>query len=78
VANLGLRRDFLQKKLSVVLTVSDVCNSLKESYLLDTPLLKEEITRRRSARIIYLGFIYNFGKPTKTPKDDPLKFDNQI
>jgi len=41
-------------------------------------LLKEEITRRRSARIIYLGLIYNFGTQAKKPKDDSLKFDNQI
>ena len=78
VANLGLRREFRQKKLAVVLTASDLFNSLKESSLLDTPLLQEEITRRRSARIIYLGFSYNFGKPSKKPKDEPLKFDEQI
>ncbi len=39
---------------------------------------KEEITRRRSARIIYLGFSYNFGKQARKPKDDTLKFDEQI
>jgi outer membrane receptor protein involved in Fe transport len=78
VANLGLRQDFLQKKLALVLTVSDLFNSLKESYLLDTPVLHEEVTRRRSARITYVGFIYNFGKPAKKPKDDALKFDNQL
>ena len=78
VANLGLRQDFLQKKLALVLTVSDLFNSLKESSLLDTPVLHEEITRRRSARITYVGFIYNFGQPAKKSKDDALKFDNQL
>jgi outer membrane receptor protein involved in Fe transport len=78
VANLGLRREFLRQKLALVLTVSDLFNSLKESSLLDTPLLKEEITRRRSARIIYLGFSYNLGRPARKPKDESLKFDEQI
>ena len=78
VANFGLRQDFMHKKLAVVLTVSDLLNSLKESYLIDTPALKEEISRRRSARIIYLGVVYNFGKLPKKAKEDPLKFDNQI
>jgi len=78
VANYGLRQEFRQKKLALVLTVSDVFNSLKDATRLDTPLLKEEITRRRSARIIYLGLIYNFGTQAKKPKDDSLKFDNQI
>lgn len=78
VANLGLRQDFLQKKLAVVLTASDLFNSLKESSRLDTPVLHEEITRRRSARILYVGLIYYFGQPLKKSKDDPLKFDNQL
>jgi outer membrane receptor protein involved in Fe transport len=78
VANLGLRHDLASKKAAIVLTVSDLFNSLKESYVLDTPLLHEEVTRRRSARIVYVGFLYNFGKPAKKQKDDPLKFDNSL
>ena len=78
VANTGLRHDFAAKKAAVVLTVSDVFNSLKESTVIDTPFLKEETVRRRSSRIVYLGLIYNFGKPAKKSKDDPLKFDNSL
>ncbi|MDI1320275.1 MAG: outer membrane beta-barrel family protein, partial [bacterium] len=78
VANLGVRRDFWAKKAALVLTVSDLFNSLKETNGLDTPLLHEETTRRRSARIVYAGLIYNFGKPAKKAKDDPLKFDNSL
>ncbi len=78
VGNLSVRHDLLQKKAAVVLTISDLFNSLKESSRLDTPLLKQEIVRRRSARIVYLGFIYNFGKPVKKEKDDALKFDNAL
>ncbi len=78
VANLGVRHDFAGKKAAVVLTVSDLFNSLKETYVLDTPLLQEEVMRRRSSRIVYLGMIYNFGKPAKKQKDDPLKFDNSL
>jgi len=63
---------------AIVFTASDLFNSLKESVLLDTPLLHEEVTRRRSARIVYLGFLYNFGQPAKKTKDDPLKFDNSL
>jgi outer membrane receptor protein involved in Fe transport len=78
VANLGLRRDFAAKKAAVVLTVSDLFDSLKETRVLDTPLLRETLTRRRSARIVYLGFLYHFGKPAKKQKDDLLKFDNSL
>ncbi len=78
VANLGLRHDLWKKRAAIVFTASDLFNSLKESVVLNTPLLHEEITRRRSARIVYLGFLYNFGQPTKKTKDDPLKFDNSL
>jgi outer membrane receptor protein involved in Fe transport len=78
VANLGLRHDFRQKKAAIVLTVSDLFNSLKEASRIDTPLLRQEVDRRRSARVVYLGMIYNFGKPVKQAKDDPMKFDNSL
>lgn len=78
LANLGVRHDFANKKAAAVLTISDLFNSLEETNVLDTPLLHEEITRRRSARIVYVGLIYNFGKATKKQKDDPLKFDNSL
>jgi len=78
VANAGVRHDLLKKRLSLVLTVSDVFNSLKEEYIVNTPLLQEDVTRRRSARIVYLGLIYNFGRPAKKSKEDLLKFDNSL
>jgi outer membrane receptor protein involved in Fe transport len=77
VANIGLRHDFKDKKLAMILTVSDVFNSLKDRTHLDTPALHEDITRRRSPRILYVGFIYNFGKPAKKAKED-MQFDNQL
>jgi len=78
VANLGVRHDFAGKKAAIVLTLSDLFNSLKETNVLATPLLRQEVTRRRSARIVYLGLLYNFGSPAKKSKDDPLKFDNSL
>ncbi len=80
VANLGLRHNFPDKKTSLVVTVSDLFDSLHERTVIDTPTLHDDVTRRRSARIVYVGLIYNFGKTTKNgkkPKDD-LQFDNQL
>jgi outer membrane receptor protein involved in Fe transport len=78
VVNLGVRHDIWKKRASITLTVSDLLDSLRERVVLDTPLLHEELMRRRSARIVYVGFLYNFGQPTKRTKDDPLKFDNTL
>ena len=78
IANLGLKHDLKDGKTSLVLTLSDVFNSLKERTLIDTPTLHDDATRRRSSRIIYAGFIYNFGKATKKSKDDAIQFDDKL
>ncbi|MDB6092688.1 MAG: hypothetical protein JWM32_250 [Verrucomicrobia bacterium] len=78
VANIGVRREFLNKKAALVLTVSDVFNTLKQEMTVNTPLLVETTTRKRSARIIYLGLSYNFGGPNKKSKEDTLKFDESL
>ncbi len=78
VANLGLRHNFPDKKTALTLTVSDVLDSLRERTHIATPILRQEITRRRSSRIVYLGFTRNFGKPARKPKKDELQFDNAL
>ena len=77
IANIGLKHDFKDKKTAFVFTVSDLFNSLKDRTVINTPALQDNITSRRSARIIYAGFVYNFGKPTKK-KDDTLQFDDKL
>ena len=78
VANLGLRHNFADRKFALIFTVSDVFSSLRERTHIDTPVLRQDITRRRSSRIAYVGFIYNYGKPAKKPKKDDLQFDNTL
>ena len=78
VANLGLRHDSSGMKMAFVLTVSDLFNSLREHTVIDTPVLHDDIMRRRSSRIVYAGFVYSFGHPAKKAKDDALQFDNQF
>ena len=78
VANFGLRHNLPDKKTSLILTVSDVFNSLRERTHVDTPTLRQDITRRRSSRILYVGIVYNFGKSAKKPKKDDMSFDNSL
>jgi outer membrane receptor protein involved in Fe transport len=78
VANLGLRHDFKSRNMAFVLTVSDLFDSLRERTIINTPTLRDDITRRRSSRIIYAGFVYSFGTSAKKRKDDALQFDNQF
>lgn len=78
VMNMGFRQEFLKKKAAFIFTVSDVFNSLKNTSLLDTPELYQNVIRRRSARMIYAGISYTFGKQLKKSKENTLKFDNQL
>lgn len=78
VMNLGFRQELLKKKASVVLTVSDLFNSLTNNTLIDTPELYQKVIRKRSARMVYVGFSYTFGKQLKKAKETQLKFDNQL
>ena len=75
VANFGMKHTFRDRKVTLVLTVSDLFDSLKEETKLNTPLLKEDTTRRRNSRMIYAGVIYSFGS-AKKKKDEALQFDD--
>ncbi len=78
VANLGWRHELRDGRTALIATVSDVFNSLKERSIIDTPSLYDEITRRRAARIIYVGINYRFGQPAKQGKGESLPFDDQL
>ena len=78
VVNIGYRHAFKARNVSLVLTVSDLFDKLKERTVIDTPVLYDFLTRRRTSRIIYAGFTYSFGSPPKTKKDDTLQYDNQL
>lgn len=74
VLNTGFKQEIFKRKVALIVTVSDVFNSLKNRTLVDTPELYEKITRRRSARIIYAGFTYTFGNQKKKE----LEYDNKL
>lgn len=78
VTNLGFRQELFKKKAAVILTFSDVFNSLKNVSVVDTPELYRKVIRKRSAQVVFVGFTYNFGKQGKKQKDNQLKFDNQL
>ena len=75
VMNTGLKQELFKSKMTFIMTVSDVFNSLRNRTLIDTPDLYEKIIRRRSARIIYAGFTYTFGNQKKKKE---LEFDNKL
>lgn len=75
--NMGIRQDVWKRKASLILTVSDVFNTLQNNSELNTPILYDKTIRRRSPRIIYAGVVMNFGKSNEKQKEEQLKFENQ-
>jgi len=78
VLNSGIRQDIFKKKASVILTASDIFNSLKQKSELNTLYLKQTSVGKRDARIFYLGFSYKFGKLIKKQGEEKLQFDNNL
>jgi outer membrane receptor protein involved in Fe transport len=72
--NTGFKQELFKRKLALIVTVSDVFNTLKNRTIIDTPQLYEKIVRRRSARIIYAGFTYTFGNHKKKE----FEYDNKL
>ena len=75
VVNLGFRQDFWKKKLSLLLTVSDLFNSNASKSTVSTPVLIQESLRRRDAPVIYAGFLFNFTTNNKNKKEKEIRFE---
>lgn len=76
--NAGTRYDLFKKKASLLLTVSDVFNTSKTIKKIDTLELKQRDKTKRTSRVVYLGFVYHFGKAQKKSKASDLKYDTSI
>ncbi|MEO6130285.1 MAG: outer membrane beta-barrel family protein, partial [Saprospiraceae bacterium] len=75
--NAGLKQDLFKKKASLTLTVSDIFNTQRWQYIIDTPQLYQKVIRKRKSQIIYLGFSYRFGISSKDGGEE-LIFDNRL
>ena len=78
VMNTGLKQELFKRKATIILTVSDIFNSNRNSYVIDTPDIYRYEIRKRSSQTIYLGFSYNFGSSSKKQKEAQIKYDNQL
>lgn len=78
VINAGIRQDLLNKKMSILLTASDIFKTLKQKNELSTPYLAQTAIGRRDAQIIYLGVNYRFGKAIKKKTEEKMQFDNSL
>jgi hypothetical protein len=76
--NTGLKQELFNRKAAIILSISDIFNSNRNSYEIDTPDIYRYEIRKRSSQTIYLGFSYNFGSSSKKQKEAQIKYDNQL
>jgi len=74
--NMGLRQDFWDRHLTLVINASDVFKTWKKEANLDTPQLKQTDRLVRDSRIVYLGLTFHLGVPSKKTKEESMHDDD--
>ena len=75
--NAGMKQELFKNKASLTLTVSDIFNTMRWEYTIDTDKLYQKESRKRKSQIIYVGFVWRFGFTSKKSNDE-LQFDNKL
>ncbi len=66
--DLAVKRDFLDNKISLTARVTDLLNTLKNSYTAWGDNFYAENWRKMETRVVYFSFAYNFGSQSKKVK----------
>jgi len=76
--NLGMKYDIPSINLSVLASVTDLFDTYRKSYTLDTPELKQKVEKRRNPRIFYIGVSYTFGGNKSKKHTAKLEYDESM
>jgi outer membrane receptor protein involved in Fe transport len=68
-ADLGMKKDVLNKRGTVSLRVSDIFNTRQFNFLSYGPEFRSEFENRRQSRIIYLGFTYRINSDNSNERN---------
>ena len=76
--NIGMKYDIPSINLSVIASVTDLFDTYRKSYTLDTPELKQKVEKRRNPRIFYLGVSWQFGGNKGKKHNANLEYDEGL
>lgn len=76
--NLGMKYDIPSTGLSLLATVTDLLDTYRKSYTLDTPELKQKVEKRRNPRIFYVGVSWQFGAGKGKKHQAEMKYDEGL
>lgn len=74
--NLGVKYDIPRWNLAFTASVTDLLDTYRRSYTLDTPDLKQKVEQRRNPRIFALGAVWRFGADTKKKHPADMQYDD--
>lgn len=75
--NLGMKYDIPAINLSIIGSVTDLFDTYRKSYTLDTSELKQKVEKRRNPRIFYIGLSWQFGG-VKKRAENKLEYDEGL
>ena len=75
---LGMKYDIPAINLSIVGSVTDLFDTYRKSYTLDTPELKQKVEKRRNPRIFYIGLVWQFGGIKSKAHNAKLEYDEGL
>ena len=76
--NLGMKYDITKYNLSITASVTDLFDTYRKSYTLDTPELKQKVEKRRNPRIFYIGFAWQFGGDKNKKQQTKVEYDEGL
>lgn len=77
ISNIGAKYEIPETNISIMGTISDIFNTFKKVYTINTPELKQRLEQRRDSRILYIGVVWNFGITSQKTKPN-LKYDESL
>lgn len=76
--SLGMKYDIPAANLSLLASVTDLFDTYRKSYTLDTPEMKQKVEKRRNPRIFYIGLSWQFGTSRKKGHHTEMKYDEEM
>lgn len=76
--NLGMKYDIPSINLSIIGSVTDLFDTYRKSYTLDTPELKQKVEKRRNPRVFYIGVAWQFGNGKNKKHNAKLEYDENM
>lgn len=63
---------------AMLASVTDLLDTYRKSYTLDTPELKQKVEKRRNPRIFYIGVSWQFGASKSKKHHAEVEYDEGL